>query len=173
MSTAAGCASRSWGFTRRTDFLKKVLKPPCASNSTLLSRAMEEGRYQTSAQTSCCSVPNLTLASAAQSDGTTSWARVVVSGGADGGTAGQWTSWAGALQNSGCSAGAEGQDPLAADSGSLNWFNKSVRQRERASTYLIYPRMLPVGVLASFPLLMHPLLSRTSLRLHPWPGEPQ
>ena len=134
MSTAAGCASRSWGFTRRTDFLKKVLKPPCASNSTLLSRAMEEGRYQTSAQTSCCSVPNLTLASAAQSDGTTSWARVVVSGGADGGTAGQWTSWAGALQNSGCSAGAEGQDPLAADSGSLNWFNKSVRQRERAST---------------------------------------
>ena len=85
--------------------------------------------FQTSAQTSCCSIANLTLASVVNGDGAkTMWK--TVSGGAvrneSHNPAAPWTTWAGALKNAGCSAGAEGQDPRSAAGGWPNWLNMSV-----------------------------------------------
>ena len=90
--------------------------------------------FQTSAQTSCCSIANLTLASVTNGDGgKTMWKRV--SGGAVRSESGissgpyaapPWTSWAGALENAGCSAGPEDQDRVG-KTGYPTWLNMSVR----------------------------------------------
>ena len=90
--------------------------------------------FQTSAQTSCCSIANLTLASVTNGDGgKTMWKRV--SGGAVRNESGissgpyaapPWTSWAGALENAGCSAGPEDQDRVG-KTGYPTWLNMSVR----------------------------------------------
>ena len=84
---------------------------------------------QTSAQTSCCSIANLTLASVANGDGAKTMWKTVYDGAVrnESHSPSPWTSWAGALKNAGCSAGAEGQDPRLSD-GYPNWYNLSVRQ---------------------------------------------
>ena len=112
--------------------------------------------FQTSAQTSCCSIINLTLASVASGDGAkTMWKKV-----SDGAVqnesrpyAAPWTSWAGALQNAGCSAGAEGEDPRV-DDGYPSWLNMSVRWFNPHATQQTSAR---------FPCLQH----RHSLNPHP------
>ena len=85
--------------------------------------------FQTSAQTSCCSIINLTLASVASGDGEKKMWKTV-SGGAvrndSGPYAAPWTSWAGALENAGCSAGPENQKRVGKN-GYPTWLNMSVR----------------------------------------------
>lgn len=104
-----------------------LLQVPCKVPATCRRAAMS---FQTSAQTSCCSIANLTLASLVNNgDGAkTMWK--TVSGGAvrneSHNPAAPWTTWAGALKNAGCSAGAEGQDPRSAAGGWPNWLNMSV-----------------------------------------------
>jgi hypothetical protein len=85
---------------------------------------MFDAYYQTSAQTSCCSLPHLALASTApNSNGLRSWAN---SSGANKLELVPALSWGNVLKDIGCSAGEETQDSTSATPGLLNWHNVSV-----------------------------------------------
>ena len=92
---------------------------------------MFDAFYQTSAQTSCCSLPHLALASTApNSNGLRSWANIsgagVDSSGANPVKLVPALSWGNVLKDIGCSAGLENQDSTSATPGVLNWLNVSV-----------------------------------------------